>query len=68
VQRSRWLAELAAALEQATELTLDLFDYGSEGKEAVLLRGRILTLRDEVDLIQKRRRPAAEEAHPHWMQ
>ena len=53
--------------EMPTKLTIELCDYCVEGKEAVVLRSRIVTLRDEVDAMQKRRRPEAKEFHPHWM-
>lgn len=66
VQRAHWLAELATALDQASKLTIELCDYCSEGQEAGGLRGRIRDLRREVDLMQKGRRPDAEEIRPHW--
>lgn len=65
-QRARWLAELAAALDHATKLTVELCDYCSEGKETGQLRGRIRELRDEVDLMQKGRYANAAEIRPNW--
>ena len=67
VQRARWLAEVASALDHATALTLDLCDYAADGKEAGALRGRISSLRDEVDSIRKGQRPDSQEIRPQWM-
>ena len=65
-QRAHWLAELAAALDHATRLTVELCDYCSEGKEAGQLRGRIRSLREEVDSMQKGRNANAAEIRPDW--
>ena len=65
-QRAGWLAELAAALDQANRLTVELCDYCAGGHDAGVLRGRILELRDEVDSMQKGR-PDFNESQPYRM-
>ena len=54
MQHARWLAELTAALDQASKLTLMLCDYGNGGCEASVLRAEILALGAEVNSIQRR--------------
>lgn len=66
VQRACWLAELAAALDHANKLALELCDHRAHIREAVVLRHHILTLRGEVDSIQKARQPDAGQTHPNW--
>ena len=58
VQRAGWLAELAAALDQASRLTVALFDHKGDSRDATILREQIRVLRSEVDSMQRRRQPA----------
>ena len=67
VKRARWLAELAAALDQADKLARTLCDQRGDSMKAILLRDHIGTLRSEVDLLQKGRQAAAGEIDPIWM-
>ena len=67
VKRARWLAELAAALDQADKLARTLCEQRGGSMTAILLRDHILTLRGEVDMLQKGRRLTAAEIDPIWM-
>lgn len=67
VERARWLAELAAALDQADKLALALFGQRGDSMKAILLRDHILTLRSEVDSLQKGRQDHAGKIDPNWM-
>ena len=67
VKRARWLAELAAALDQADKLARALCDQRGDSMKAILLRDHILTLRGEVDSLQKGRRATAADLDPNWM-
>ena len=67
VQRAGWLAEVAAALDIASKLTVALYDHDGDGRDANLLRAQIRALRTEVDSIQRRREPDYEQYHPDWM-
>ena len=67
VQRAGWLAEVAAALDIASKLTVALFDHDGDRGDASVLRAQIRALRTEVDSIQRRRQPDYEQFHPDWM-
>ena len=63
--RTRWLAELAEALEIAGKVALELGDAPDDGAHAALLRRQIESLRSEVDSL-RRARPVPTELHPDW--
>ena len=67
VARARWLAELAAALDQARDLLPALNYLRDNGSEAIALGARIDALRGEVELMQRLRRSDAGEFHPNWI-
>lgn len=67
VQRAGWLAELATALDQASRLTVALFDHKGDSRDATILREQIRLLRSEVDSMQRRRQHGSEQHHPDWM-
>ena len=67
VERARWLAELAAALDQADKLALALRKQRGDCPDGLLLCHHILALRCEVDSLQKGRRAHAGEIDPNWM-
>ena len=67
VHRAGWLAELAAALDQASRLTVALFDHKGDSRDATILREQIRVLRSEVDSMQRRSQPPVEQTHPDWM-
>jgi tRNA U34 5-carboxymethylaminomethyl modifying enzyme MnmG/GidA len=54
VQQARWLAELSAALDQASKVTMMLCDYSDGGCEASAVRAQIHALGAEVEAIQRR--------------
>jgi hypothetical protein len=54
VQQARWLAELSAALDQASKVTMMLCDYSNGGCEASAVRALIHALGAEVEAIQRR--------------
>jgi hypothetical protein len=54
VQQARWLAELSAALDQASKVTMMLCDYSNGGCEASAVRAQIHALGAEVEAIQRR--------------
>ena len=67
VERARWLALLATALDEAGKLMLDLCDLGADPAEAAALADHIDALRSEVDLFRRQRLPSAGEFHPNWI-
>ena len=66
-QRAGWLAELAAALDQASKLTIALFAHDGATSDASMVRSQIRALRTEVDSMQGRRQPEVDKFHPDWM-
>ena len=52
-ERSRWLAELAQAIDQAQQLARTLGDSESNGAQAKELYGRLEAVRVEVDAIRR---------------
>lgn len=63
--RTRWLAELAEALEIAGQVALELGKAPADGAHAAMLRGQIASLQVEVDSL-RRARPVPTELHPDW--
>ena len=63
--RTRWLAELAEALEIAGKIALELGDAPADPAHAATLRGQIASLQTEVDSL-RRARPVPTELHPDW--
>lgn len=70
--RARWLAELAAALDEAHRLSLRLSKVRPDTGEAIALRSLILALRTEVDGLRRGADPPTREhdsiwpIHHHW--
>ncbi len=65
-ERAQWLAELAAALDDAQALTRRLRE--SAGVEARELSLRIAAARFEVESLRLSRRPRSDEEEPKWTQ
>ncbi len=51
--RTRWLADLSAALDQAYRLALLLAARDSDSREAIVLRTRIQATRAEVEALRR---------------
>ena len=66
VVRARWLAELAAALDEAHRLTLRLTEFGAATSEAVVLRVRIQAMMSEVESLRRGRYTRTDKHDPIW--
>lgn len=66
VVRARWLAELAAALDEAHRLTLRLTEQGAETSEAILLRTQITAVRTAVEKLRRGQRSRPNKLDPIW--
>ena len=66
VVRARWLAELAAALDEAHRLTLRLTEFGAATSEAVVLRVRIQAMMSEVESLRRGRYALTDKHGPVW--
>ena len=64
---AHWLAEVATALDQASELMPVLRDLRRNRAEASALSNEIDALRGEVDMMRTQHRPQAAEFHPNWI-
>lgn len=51
--RARWLGEVAQALDQANRLLFRLREVEESSQEANMLHARILTLRAEINALQR---------------
>ena len=66
VERARWLAELAAALDEAHRLTMRLAGDDCDTGEAVTLHTHILALRAEVESLRRGKRVRTSADDPIW--
>ena len=67
VERARWLAELAAALDQASALARELRVQHGGAAEVIKLSEHIGKLRRDVDSFQRAQRADPGQIHPSWM-
>ena len=67
VERARWLAELAAALDSADKLARTLCERPDSSREATVLRHHISELQDEVDMLRRGRREPPGGFDPDWI-
>ncbi len=66
VVRARWLAELAAALDEAHRLTIRLASDGCDTGEAAALQAHIRDLRSEVESLRRGKQVRTAADDPIW--
>ena len=66
-RRARWLGELAQALDQANRLLFRLREVDQSSGEASSLHARILSLRAEINALQRGGQRGSEAFHPKRM-
>ena len=65
--RTRWLSELAEALELAGKVALEMGERPADGEPAAVLRGQIAKLIIEVDTLRRAKPAPPIEFRPGWM-